>query len=164
MCCCGAIVWQPLLIRSDLTHVERGRAGNMAGFSSALLTRKSFLSGSAKVGRCTNGAKTFALFKKAQKQVKQATGPAKQTAKKVTISRRDRGGCSTLLACELTLCQSCRPASWPPKSLALRQSRKHSLLSGKTSQHQRALSALRNMARASNRTSFGCLTPTAPSG
>lgn len=54
----------------------------MAGFSSALLTRKAFLSGSTRVGRSTNGAKTFALFKKAEKQVKKVTGPAKQTAKK----------------------------------------------------------------------------------
>ena len=55
----------------------------MTGFASALLTRKSFLSGSAKVGRTTNGGKTFALFKKAQQQAKKVTGPAKQTAKKV---------------------------------------------------------------------------------
>lgn len=54
----------------------------MAGFSSALLTRKAFLSGSAKVGRSTNGAKTFALFKKAEKQAKKIAGPAKQNAKK----------------------------------------------------------------------------------
>ena len=54
----------------------------MAGFSSALLTRKAFLSGSARVGRSTNGAKTFALFKKAEKQAKKLAGPAKQGAKK----------------------------------------------------------------------------------
>ena len=112
MRCCSAIICQPLLIRSNLTQGECiGHAGNMAGFSSALLTRKSFLSGSAKVGRSTNGAKTFALFKKAQKQVKQATGPAKQTAKKVKTSSRDHDGCSTALSRELTLCQSCRPTS-----------------------------------------------------
>lgn len=62
----------------------------MAGFSSALLTRKAFLGGSAKVGRDTNGAKTFALFKKAEKKVKQATQPAKknlkQAQKKVLLS------------------------------------------------------------------------------
>lgn len=58
----------------------------MTGFSSALLTRKSFLSGSAKVGRTTNGGKTFALFKKAQQQAKKVTGPAKQTAKKANKS------------------------------------------------------------------------------
>lgn len=58
-----------------------GSAGIMAGFSSALLTRKAFLGGSAKVGRDTNGAKTFALFKKAEKKVKQATGPAKKNVK-----------------------------------------------------------------------------------
>ena len=58
------------------------RAGIMAGFSSALLTRKAFLSGSARVGRSTNGAKTFALFKKAEKQVNKIAGPAKQQAKK----------------------------------------------------------------------------------
>lgn len=53
----------------------------MAGFSSALLTHKAFLGGSAKVGRVTNGAKTVALFKKAEKKVKQATAPAKQNVK-----------------------------------------------------------------------------------
>lgn len=58
-----------------------GGAGIMAGFSSALLTRKAFLGGSAKVGRDTNGAKTFALFKKAEKKVKQATAPAKKNVK-----------------------------------------------------------------------------------
>ena len=58
-----------------------GNAGIMAGFSSALLTRKAFLGGSAKVGRDTNGAKTFALFKKAEKKVKQATAPAKKNVK-----------------------------------------------------------------------------------
>ncbi|KAL0052625.1 hypothetical protein WJX82_004941 [Trebouxia sp. C0006] len=58
------------------------RAGIMAGFSSALLTRKAFLSGSARVGRSTNGAKTFALFKKAEKQANKIAGPAKQQAKK----------------------------------------------------------------------------------
>ena len=58
-----------------------GGAGIMAGFSSALLTRKAFLGGSAKVGRDTNGAKTFALFKKAEKRVKQATAPAKKNVK-----------------------------------------------------------------------------------
>lgn len=62
----------------------------MAGFSSALLTRKAFLGGSAKVGRDTNGAKTFALFKKAEKKVKQVTQPAKknvkQAQKKVVVS------------------------------------------------------------------------------
>lgn len=57
-------------------------AGIMAGFSSALLTRKAFLSGSARVGRSTNGAKTFALFKKAEKQANKIAGPAKQQAKK----------------------------------------------------------------------------------
>jgi len=58
------------------------RAGIMAGFSSALLTRKAFLSGSARVGRSTNGAKTFALFKKAEKQANKIAAPAKQQAKK----------------------------------------------------------------------------------
>ena len=62
----------------------------MAGFSSALLTRKAFLGGSAKVSRDTNGAKTFALFKKAEKKVQQATQPAKknvkQAQKKVLVS------------------------------------------------------------------------------
>ena len=53
----------------------------MAGFSSALLTRKAFLGGSAKVGRTTNGAKTFALFKKAQKQASKVTQPAKKNTK-----------------------------------------------------------------------------------
>lgn len=62
----------------------------MAGFSSALLTRKALLGGSAKVGRTTNGAKTFALFKKAQKQASKVTQPAKKNAKqaqkKVTLT------------------------------------------------------------------------------
>lgn len=53
----------------------------MAGFSSALLTRKAFLGGSAKVSRDANGAKTFALFKRAEKKVQQATQPAKKNLK-----------------------------------------------------------------------------------
>lgn len=75
----------------------------MAGFSSALLTRKAFLGGSAKVSRDTNGAKTFALFKKAEKKVKQATQPAKknvkQAQKKVVVSDSSYIHIRSLLAC-----------------------------------------------------------------
>lgn len=57
-----------------------------------MLTRKSFLSGSAKVGRTTNGGRTFALFKKAEKQVKKAAGQGKQTAKKASKSSPKKPG------------------------------------------------------------------------
>lgn len=70
---------QPISLSLEVTL--SGGAGIMAGFSSALLTRKAFLGSSAKVGRDTNGAKTFALFKKAEKKVKQATQPAKKNVK-----------------------------------------------------------------------------------
>lgn len=94
----------------------------MTGFSSALLTRKSFLSGSAKVGRTTNGGKTFALFKKAEKQVKKAAGQGKQTAKKVhSISVSSKQNPSEKLLIDLVLpvklqpCHSHIPTKWSGK-------------------------------------------------
>ena len=156
-------------------------AGIMTGFSSALLTRKSFLSGSARVGRTTNGGKTFALFKKAEKQAKKITGPAKQTAKKVNagphITAQSCDVADSLLRAlsssssepfrpvpALCLRPTSKLARHLPRSLAHSKSRRHRAQSERTSQHQRAHGPHKSMASQSSRTSCGCPTQTAHSG